>query len=124
MELLKVGDKVYNKEYSRWSSFISYEFATVDRLTSKRAVLSNGKVLLNEPRESGWGGKKEIGYKVHGESYAYYHIETPEIIEEAKKEKLRVTIHDWFSQKKFTEAEKTIIYNHFKELDILTNKTT
>ena len=48
-----------------------------------------------------------------------WHIQTPEILEEAKLEKERQTIVRWFDNRKFSEEDKRIVYTKFKELDLL-----
>lgn len=117
MELLKVGDKLFNKEHQRWGNNIYYKFATVERLTKTQAVLSDGTKLINEPKMDNYS--KTIGYSVYGDNWTKWHFKTPEILEEAKKEKMRQTIVNWFDNRKFSEEEKYIIYNTFKTLNQL-----
>ena len=40
MELLKIGDKVYNKKHQQWGNNVYYKFSTVEKLTKTQAVLS------------------------------------------------------------------------------------
>jgi len=110
-ELLKVGDKLYYKKHQRFSDYIYYEFTTVERLTKTRAVLANGTVLVNEPKQ--YGGK--FGFGIYGDTWEkYYHV-TSEIIEEARLERKRQQIARWFNDKKFTDEEKEIIYLKLNE---------
>ena len=117
MELLKVGDKVYYKDHSRWTNFVTYKFATVDRLTKTQAILSNGTKLINEPTND--NHDKVFGYSTYGDKWSKWYVQTPEILEEARLEKERQAIVRWFNDRKFSEEEKRIIYNKFKELNIL-----
>jgi hypothetical protein len=114
MELLKVGDMLYNKEYSQYSSNVFYKFATVERLTKTQAILSDGTRLVNEPKEN-WHDKV-IEYHIVGDKYTAWRFETDEILKEAEAEINRQKIVRWFNEKKFTEDEKFIIYNTFETL--------
>ena len=116
MELLKVGDRLYNEKTSRWNNDVYYSFATVERLTQKQAILSNGVRLVNEPRTD-WHG--EIGYSTYGDHWNKWYIETPDTLLKAKKEKERQKVSKWFSEKKFTDEEKIIVYNTFRELNMI-----
>lgn len=49
MEKLKIGDKIYIAETSRWSSRVNYTLDEVVRLTKTQAVLSKGRKIINEP---------------------------------------------------------------------------
>lgn len=117
MEQLKVGDKLYNKQHQQWGNNVYYNFSTVERLTKTQAILSNGTKLVNEPKFDNWS--KTIGYSVYGDSWNKWHIETPEILEEANKEKTRQKIVNWFKNRKFSEEEQFIIYNTFKTINQL-----
>ena len=121
MKRLEVGDKVYNKEHARWGGNVYYRFEVVERLTKTQAVLSNGIKLINEPVKSSFS-KDTVGYSVHGDRWKKWHIQTDEIILEAKAEKERQTINSWFELRKFTESEKQIVYLKFAELGILEAK--
>lgn len=117
MELLKIGDKVYQKIYSRWSDNIRYNFATVERLTKTQAILSNGTRLINEPVKGHYD--KIVGYSTVGDRWDKWHIETDEILQEAKAEREKQIINSWFEKRNFTNDEKRIVYLKFKELGIL-----
>ena len=117
MELLKIGDKVYNKKHQQWGNNVYYQFSIVERLTKTQAVLSCGTKLVNEPKLDHYS--KTIGYPTYGDSWNKWHIQTPEILEEAKLEKERQTIVRWFDNRKFSEEDKRIVYTKFKELNIL-----
>jgi hypothetical protein len=117
MELLKIGDKLYNKKHQQWGNNVYYQFSTVERLTKTQAVLSCGTKLVNEPKFDNY--IKTIGYPTYGDSWNKWHIQTPEILEEAKLEKERQTIVRWFDNRKFSEEDKRIVYTKFKELNIL-----
>jgi hypothetical protein len=113
MEKLKIGDKVYHIKHKN-SGAISYNLAHVERLTKTQAILSTGVRLINEPTENK-SDNNIIGYYVFGNRWEKWHIQTPEILEEAKKHKEMQKISIWFSNKKFTDEEKKIIYNLFNE---------
>lgn len=117
MELLKIGDKVYNKKHQRWGDNFYYQFSTVERLTKTQAALSCGTKLVNKPELD--YHSKTMGYPTYGDSWTKWHIQTPEILEEAKLEKKRQTIVRWFDNRKFSEEDKRIVYTKFKELNIL-----
>lgn len=117
MEKLKIGDKVYYKKHQQWGNNVYYTFAVVERLTKTQAILSDGTKLVNEPKFDNWS--KIVGYPTYGDSWEKWHIETPEIIEEANKEKKRQKIVAWFRNRKFSEEEQFIIYNTFKTLNQL-----
>lgn len=117
MESLKIGDKLYNKRHQQWSNRVYYQFSTVERVTKTQAVLSCGTKLVNEPKLDHFS--KTIGYPVYGDSWNAWHIQTPEILEEAKLEKERQTIVRWFDNRFFSEEDKRIVYTKFKELNIL-----
>lgn len=115
MELLKIGDKLYYKEHSRWTDNVLYKFATVDRLTKTQAILSNGTKLINEPIKDHYD--KAVGYPIYGDRWNKWYFETEEILQEAKKEREKQIINSWFEKRKFTNEEKRIIYLKFKELE-------
>lgn len=117
MELLKLGDKVYEKTHQRYGNNIYYNFSEVERLTKTQAILANGKKIINEPTKGHYD--TVIGYPTYGNRWDKWHIVTPEILEEAQKEKTRQTIVRWFDNRKFSEEEKYIIYNTFKTLNQL-----
>ena len=121
MKRLEVGDKVYNKEHARWGGNVYYRFEVVERLTKTQAVLSNGIKLINEPVKPSFS-EDTVGYSVYGDRWKKWHIQTDEIILEAKAEKERQTINSWFELRKFTESEKQIVYLKFDELGILEAK--
>lgn len=114
MEKLKVGDKLVNEEKSQWSNDWTYTFAKVERLTATQAILDNGVRLKNEPHLS-YVGVVEFG--VVGDIWTKYTHITPEIIEKALKEKEKQATKRWFSNKRFSDEEIKIIYDHFKSMD-------
>jgi len=117
MELLKVGDKVYNEKHHTWSRRVSYKFSSVERLTATQAILSCGTRLVNKP-QLGFD-RKTVQYPTHGDLGTKWSIQTPEILEEARLEEERHTIAMWFGSRSFTEDEKRIVYTKFKELGLL-----
>ncbi len=117
MEKLKVGDKLYLKQHARWGDDIYYQFASVERLTKTQAVLSNGVKLINEPSKDYYS--KEIGYSVYGDRWTKWYFQNEQILIEAKVEKEKRLIDNWFSKRKFTNEEKKIIYLKFQELNLL-----
>ena len=117
MELLKVGDKVYEKTRQRFGDNVYYNFSVVERLNKTQAILANGKKVINEPTKE--YSDTVIGYPTFGDRLNKWYIVTPEILEEAEKEKLRQTSVLWFDNKKFSKEEKYIVYNAFKTLNKL-----
>ena len=109
MEKLKVGDKVYHKEYCRWKKETEYNLATVDRLSSKQAILSNGKRLINETIKDSYY-KGDYFFMTYGDRTTQYHLLTDEISLEAKNESERIMISSWFSKQKFTDEEMKKIH--------------
>lgn len=98
MEKLKVGDKVYRKEYQRWGNDLrSYNFTEVERLTPTRAILKNGVVLINEPKD--YRDNPEH-FEVHGDRWSKYKRITDDIVKEQA---------DWTKlvmAKRFVDAQK------------------
>ena len=120
MELLKVGDKVYLKEYHRWGNGVSYTFDEVVRLTKTQAITARERKILNEPGRGMWNRDSEIVYyPTYGDKWKKWAIVTPEILEEAKAERYRVKIDNWFSNHKFTDEEKKIVFEHFTALKLI-----
>jgi hypothetical protein len=119
MEPLKVGDKVYLKEAMRYSNFITYKIATVERLTKTQAILSNKDKVINEPKLTGYIGDKIIGFEIYGDRWKHYHILTDEIMEEAKIQSEKIKAHNWFIKKNFTNEEEELIYKYFSQLNKL-----
>jgi len=117
MEKLKVGDKVCLVKTPRFGSGTNYYFSEVERLTKTMAVLANGKKLINEPIRHCNDNIPE--FPEYGDSWTHWRITTPEILGAAKAEHQRAKIANWFYDRKFTDEEKAIIYNKFKELNIL-----
>jgi len=117
MQPLKVGDKVYLKKCPSYSNNCYYYFQNVVRLTKTQAVLSSGKKLINTPKVD--YQSKTIYYRAYGDMWEEWRIQTTEILEEAKLEKERRSILGWFDSHKFSEEEKRIVYNTFKELNVL-----
>ena len=114
--LLEVGDRLYNKEYLRWTGKVTYTFATVERLTETQAILSNGTRLINKPTKGYYD--VEYGYCAIGKISKWY-IVKEDVLLEAEKEKERQAIDSWFARRVFSREEKRIIYFKFKELDLL-----
>ena len=120
---LKIGDKVCLVQKQRLSSGNNYYFSEVERLTKTMAVLSNGKKLINEPKKR-YNNDNIYEFYEYGDSWKYWELTTPEILEAYKLERERLVIANWFYNRKFTDDEKAIIYNKFKELNILDSKPT
>lgn len=114
MEKLKIGDKVYNKEHSRWGNNIYYYFGTVERLTKTQAILNDGTKLINEPTKN-WS-EEYYSFMTYGNRYKRWYLTTKEIILEAKSERERQQVIKWFENRKFNDEEKVIIYNQFKDV--------
>jgi hypothetical protein len=119
MEKLKVGDKIYIAETSRWSKRINYVLDEVVRLTKKQAVLSKGRKIINEPTTE-WNNK-ETCFSEYGDRYRKWFLQTEEVLIKVKAEKERQFIEQWFSNKKFTDEEQKLVYVKFKELNLLDN---
>lgn len=114
--LLEVGDRLYNRGYSRWTGKVTYTFATVERITETQAILSNGARLTNEPKK--FYLDAEYGYLAIGNLSKWY-IVKEDVLLEAEKEKERQAIDSWFAKRSFSSEEKRIIYFKFKELGLL-----
>jgi len=112
MEKLKIGDKVYIAETSRWSSRVNYILDEVVRLTKTQAVLSKGRKIINEPTTDWY--KKDC-FLEYGERYNKWYLQTDEILVTVKAERERQAIEQWFVSKKFTDEEKKIIYLKLKQ---------
>ena len=119
MEKLKVGDKIYIAETSRWSKRINYVLDEVVRLTKTQAVLSEGRKIINEPTTE-WNNK-ETCFCEYGDRYRKWFLQTEEVLIKVKAERERQFIEQWFSAKKFTDEEQRLIYLKFKELNLLDN---
>lgn len=117
MELLKVGDKLYNVGQDGFGDFLRFSFSEVVRLTKTLAVLENGVRLRNKPIRSLING--EIGYALATNKWMYWHLVTDEILEKAEEEKEKIAIHDWFEQRSFDLSEKRMIYKLFQEKGML-----
>ena len=122
MDKLKVGDKVYKIETSRFYRNKNYILDEVVRLTKTQAVLKSGCKLTNEPTTN-WS-KEDICYSEYGDRYKKWYIQTEEIVKEAKAEKERQIIERWFQEKKFTDEEKRAIYLNHKQKQIIEKKAT
>ena len=118
MQKLKVGNKLCLVTWNRWGNNTYYKFATVERLTKTQAVLSDGTKLVNEP--SKYYGDKGPVFRQYGDNYTKWQFETPELREQAQKEDTRQKKNTWFSNRKFTEAERHAIYDLFESLGSLT----
>jgi hypothetical protein len=115
MEKLKVGDKVCLVQRRKFGSGTSYSFSEVERLTNTQAVLKNGIKLVNEPKTTGFAFNNEnaVCYSVYGDSWTKWQLTTPGIIQLAKDENKRIKISNWFSEQKFTDEQKEIIFDLF-----------
>jgi hypothetical protein len=103
---LKVGDRVCHVNDSSWNRFVQYEFATVIRVTETQAVLD--KTHLTKLCKDKLA---EDAYYKYGNKRSKWVIETQELVELARVSRKRQTIYTWFENKKFTQEEKTTIYN-------------
>jgi len=121
MEKLKIGDKIYIAETSRWTGRINYILGEVVRLTKTQAVLSNGRKIINEPTTE-WHNTK-TSFCEYGDRYRKWFLQTEEVLIKVRKENERQFIGQWFNFKNFTDEEKMIVYLKFKELNILENVT-
>lgn len=119
MEKLKVGDKIYVAEKSKWTKRINYVLDEVVRLTKTQAVLSKGRKLINEPTTEWYG--KETCFCEYGDRYRKWFLQTEEVLIKIKAERERQFIEQWFSTKKFTDEEQRLVYFKFKELNLLDN---
>jgi hypothetical protein len=119
MEKLKVGDKIYLAEKSRWSKRINYVLDEVVRLTKTQAVLSKGRKIINEPTKE-WNNK-ETCFCEYGDKWNKWFLQTEEVLIIVKAERERQFIENWFRNKKFTDEEKRLVYVKFKELNLLDN---
>ncbi len=119
---LKVGGRVYSKRLQRYGTDIYYAFATVARVTKTQAVLSNGKKVMNEPKQY-WGDER-YSFAEYGDKYKRWYIETPEAIENARVENRRQSVNQWFDTKKFTQEEKEIVYNVLTAFENANKKET
>ncbi len=121
MEKLKIGDKIYIAETSRWSKRINYVLDEVVRLTKTQAVLSKGRKIINEPTTE--RNNKETYFSEYGDRYRKWFLQTEEVLIKVKAERERQFVEQWFSNKKFTDEEQRLIYVKFKELNLLGNAT-
>ena len=108
MEKLKVGDKVYRVDTDLRHGLAYYSFATVERLTAKSAILSNGFLVDNIPLHL--KGQEFSIFFMDGNGY-WWCIVTPEILQQEKL--------NWFRDKEFTDAEKILIYNFLNDVSII-----
>ncbi len=114
---LKKGDKVYLKTVNRWNrDEVHYRLDEVVRTTRTQAILSSGIRLINKATID-WS--KELSFSEHGERYTKWKILTDDVLEDSKKQKERQFLNNWFSKRKFTDEEIKIIYQRFKELNLL-----
>lgn len=105
---LKIGDKVCNISHQNCGDDVYYRFDEVERLTKTQVILKSGVKLINEPTKS-WI-EKEYSFMTYGDRHTRWNIVTPEIIEQAKKEKERQSINSWFRDRKFTQEERVQVY--------------
>lgn len=114
---LEVGDKLYKIGENRWGREPIPEFASVVRLTATQAILSNGIRLKNEPKYDGFD--KKVYFLVIGEYFDQWYFQTLEIVEKAKRLKEESRIRRWFESKKWSIEEMKLIYETFKEKNLL-----
>lgn len=114
---LEVGDKLYKRGENRWGRESLPEFASVVKLTPTQAILSNGIRLKNEPKYDGF--YKKVHFSVIGEYFDKWFFETPEIVEKAKRLKEESRIRRWFELKKWDIEEMKLVYETFKEKNLL-----
>jgi hypothetical protein len=113
MDVLQIGDKVYNTKQDGFDDFIRYSFSEVVEVTKTLVILKNGVRLVNQPRISYI--TESIGYSVSRQKGVHWHLVTLQAIRNAQIENKKIAIHDWFESKKFTLKEKQLIYEQFKE---------
>lgn len=117
---LQVGDAVYLREMDSWNRDIHrYRFATVERLTKTRAVLSNKVVLINEPKfYTNWDKKESVTqFYEYGNTRIRYEFTTPKVIEEAKKAKeIENSINFFFNINKLPLDKKVKLYQYYLTL--------
>ncbi|MBU2997275.1 pyruvate kinase [Cellulophaga baltica] len=114
MELLKVGDKVYNTKQNGFNDFVRYSFSEVVRVTKTLAVLKNGIRLVNRPEISYI--TESIGFSVSRQRGVHWHLVSLQAIRNAQIENEKIRAHDWFESKEFSLKEKQFIYKMFKDL--------
>lgn len=112
---LQVGDKLYKRGDNRWGRESIPQFASVVRLSATQALLSNGVRLKNEIRF--WSEK--LCFSEVGKNFEFWYFETPEIVEEAKRLKEESRIRRWFELKKWDIEEMKLVYETFKEKNLL-----
>ena len=116
---LKVGDEVCTKKCSgswRRQKDFEYTFSKVERTTNKLAILENSTRIKNTATKDFNGA---YCYSEQGDIYKKWIISTPELKQEAKRQKM----NNWFNYKanarEFTDKEIEIIYEKFKELNLI-----
>ena len=114
MITLKVGDKVVLEKKARFGRNISYDFAEVVRVTKTQAILSNDTRLRISSRRN-WS-HQEVFDEI-GSHYDPWELSTPEIVEKAKIEQNRRKVEKWFSNHNFTDQQKAVIYEMFKDAE-------
>lgn len=113
MEKLKVGDEVYTTYSRRYSPEITgYELKKVVRLTKTRAVLESGIQIVNEPIKR--HNNSDVFFIQHG-NRIHWRLSTDEVRKESERLYRKRKISYWFLSKKFTDEEKELIYNQFKD---------
>lgn len=111
MDILKIGDKLYNVEQNGFDDFARYSFSEVVSLTETLAVLKNGVRLINRPKQSYI--MEDVGYSVSRKKGTHWHIVSLKAIRNAQIENEKIKIFDWFAAKQFTLEEKRRIYELF-----------
>ncbi len=114
MELLKVGDKVYNTKQNGFNDFVRYSFSEVVRVTKTLAVLKNGIRLVNRPEVSYI--TESIGFSVSRQRGVHWHLVSLQAIRNAQIENEKIRAYEWFENKEFSLKEKQFIYKMFKDL--------
>lgn len=120
---LQIGDELVLVSYQRWGNNKFYKASKVVKLTKTQAILEDGTRLINDlVRMSYYSDEKEKGFEEYGNRSDRWQILTDKIKSEWQEEKQRQKINNWFSNKKFTEEEKKIIFDKFTELNLITEK--
>jgi hypothetical protein len=108
---LEVGDKlVVIKTY--YDETKSFTHTVVERVTKTQAITSSG-VKLRIEGDKRYFGSDIVMWEEISFSYCnpFWQIETAETEKEEQIEISRRSVNTWFSEKKFTDEEKEIIYN-------------
>ena len=121
---LKVGDEVCRFRRQRHGKDTYYTFGKVARTTNTLAILEDGTRLKNEfLLDTSYGSVKQYYFLEVKDFYTQWLRSTPELKQEAEKEAKRQKMNNWFNHKastrEFTDQEIEIIYEKFKELNLI-----